>query len=337
MGALLYKPRWVVVAFIGRCLSRAAPLFRKHARMEPDLDSWFADVVSFVCTCAKEAHFDRKAMPPTSHLVIEEDPVLKWLTIAANLGIYACESWGDGGIYYRAFAAARIREIVVRAFNDSIFMDETTIVEMETFRDLRCTLAVEPSLGDNHPFRLERFGAMWSEQPPRSFLSESEEPSSVAHREDIIHKQEPQKDTSDSNKGLSALSNDQTISRPSGIGILNVYGPIVGNVIGMNYSLSVTQEIDNWRVYIEDVIDRSSLPANEKDNVKEQVDTIQATILSGQGKKNPSRLEKLINDIAKMSPEIFDVVIATLANPLAGIGLVLKKISDKAKIEVTAK
>ncbi len=34
-----------------------------------------------------------------------------------------------------------------------------------------------------------------------------------------------------------------------------------------------------------------------------------------------------------MAPDILDVVVATLGNPLAGIGVAIKKIAEKAKEE----
>jgi hypothetical protein len=34
-----------------------------------------------------------------------------------------------------------------------------------------------------------------------------------------------------------------------------------------------------------------------------------------------------------MAPDILDVVVATLVNPLAGLGVAAKKIADKAKEE----
>jgi hypothetical protein len=36
--------------------------------------------------------------------------------------------------------------------------------------------------------------------------------------------------------------------------------------------------------------------------------------------------------MAAMAPDILEVAIATLVNPLAGIGLVAKKIGDKAQV-----
>lgn len=133
--------------------------------------------------------------------------------------------------------------------------------------------------------------------------------------------------------------------KPNGINIkssgsVNIGGDVVGrdkithNI--NNVASTFEQEVNNWRVQIEHVIDSANLPADEKSDVKKQVDTIQEAILSDK-EKNPSRLEKLINTIAVMSPDIFDVIVSTLANPLAGIGLVLKKIGDKAKVEAPVK
>jgi hypothetical protein len=123
-------------------------------------------------------------------------------------------------------------------------------------------------------------------------------------------------------------------------GSISVGGDIVGrDKITHNVSNNIfelEQEISHWYVQVEKAIDGSNLPADKKSDVKKQVDTIKKTILSDQG-KDPGTIEKLINTLAVMSPDIFDVVISTLANPLAGIGLVLKKVSDKAKIEVITK
>jgi len=123
-------------------------------------------------------------------------------------------------------------------------------------------------------------------------------------------------------------------------GSINIGGDVVGHdKITHNASNNIStfeQEVNNWRIQVEHVIDSSNLPADEKRIVKKQVDTIQETILNDKG-KNPSGLEKLINTLTVMSPDIFDVIISTLASPLAGIGLVLKKIGDKAKIEASAK
>lgn len=97
-----------------------------------------------------------------------------------------------------------------------------------------------------------------------------------------------------------------------------------------NESLS---SIIGWMTQINKNID--SLPnvsQAEKEDLKQQVEKIGDEVQKG-SKAEVGRLEKLINTLNVMAPDIFDVVIVTIANPLAGIGLVIKKIGDKAKLE----
>ena len=97
-----------------------------------------------------------------------------------------------------------------------------------------------------------------------------------------------------------------------------------------NESLS---SIVEWMTQINKKID--SLPKisqAEKQDIKQQVEKIGDEVQKG-SKAEVGRLEKLINTLSVMAPDIFDVVIATLANPLAGIGVAIKKIGDKAKLE----
>ena len=66
--------------------------------------------------------------------------------------------------------------------------------------------------------------------------------------------------------------------------------------------------------------------------IKQQVSKLQTDISNGKV-VNPNRLEKLINTLGVMGPDIFDVAVSTLINPLTGVGLTLRKISDRVKLE----
>jgi len=91
--------------------------------------------------------------------------------------------------------------------------------------------------------------------------------------------------------------------------------------------------LTQWRAQIEAKIDaQPDLSAEDKKDLKEQVVKIETEAAKGE-QVEPSRLEKLINTLSVMGPDIFDVAVTTLANPLSGIGLVLKKIGDRAKLE----
>lgn len=96
-------------------------------------------------------------------------------------------------------------------------------------------------------------------------------------------------------------------------------------------------DLAQWQTQMDQAIDQTaSLSAAEKQDLKEQVAKIQQEAAKGD-KVDVGRLEKLINTLAPMAGDIFEVAITTLASPLLGIGLVLKKIGDKAKIEKQAK
>ena len=120
---------------------------------------------------------------------------------------------------------------------------------------------------------------------------------------------------------------------------LNIGGDVVGGdkktiYNQVNNQVEIYQVLEKWEAQISYKVDSLSLPKDEKDDIKNQLSAIKEAISQD---KNPSRIEKLINMLAIMSSDIFEVAITTLANPLAGIGLTLRKIGDKAKIESQAK
>ncbi|CAG1015806.1 hypothetical protein ANRL4_05600 [Anaerolineae bacterium] len=96
---------------------------------------------------------------------------------------------------------------------------------------------------------------------------------------------------------------------------------------------SLAQDLARWQQRLEAAIDaRSGLSATEKQDLKDQVAKIQEEAVRGD-KADVGRLSKLISMLAPMAEDIFEVAITTLANPLLGVGLVVKKIGDKAKVE----
>jgi len=92
-------------------------------------------------------------------------------------------------------------------------------------------------------------------------------------------------------------------------------------------------DLTEWRAGMEAKIEMlAELSEEDKKDLKVQVTKIAEEAAKGK-KANPGRLAKLVNVLSVMAPDIFEVAVATLANPLAGIGLVLKKVGDKAEVE----
>ena len=98
-------------------------------------------------------------------------------------------------------------------------------------------------------------------------------------------------------------------------------------------SSNLESTLAEWKSRMEAWIDsQATLSQDEQKDLKEQVAKIETEAAKGD-QADASRLERLINTLAVIGPDIFEVAVTTLANPLAGIGLVLKKIGDRAKLE----
>ena len=75
----------------------------------------------------------------------------------------------------------------------------------------------------------------------------------------------------------------------------------------------------------------------KKEDLRAEVQEIQSTVTEA-AKKNEkvdeSFMSRRFRNIARMAPDVLDVIVATLANPLAGLGVAVKKIAEKAKEEI---
>jgi hypothetical protein len=87
-----------------------------------------------------------------------------------------------------------------------------------------------------------------------------------------------------------------------------------------------------WRKQIGREVGRlKGVSEEDKSILKQNIEQIAREAEKGT-QADASRLERLINTLSAMAPDILDVAIATLSNPLAGIGLAVKKIGDKARV-----
>jgi hypothetical protein len=91
-----------------------------------------------------------------------------------------------------------------------------------------------------------------------------------------------------------------------------------------------TAPLVGWIDVVKEEIDSlQGVSPAEKDDLKEQVDKIDKEARKG-SKAEIGRLEKLINTLSVLAPDIFDVVIATLASPLTG-GWYSERLAAKQK------
>jgi cell division septum initiation protein DivIVA len=77
-----------------------------------------------------------------------------------------------------------------------------------------------------------------------------------------------------------------------------------------------------------------------KEDLKAEVQEIQQTVTEAAASQKPveeSSLSRHFRNIARMAPDVLDVIVATLGNPLAGLGVAVKKIAEKAKEDTVSK
>lgn len=81
---------------------------------------------------------------------------------------------------------------------------------------------------------------------------------------------------------------------------------------------------------------RANTSPADKEDIKAEVQEIQSTVTAAAQKNekiDESFIARRFRNIARMAPDVLEVVVATLGNPLAGLGVAVKKIAAKAKEE----
>ena len=80
----------------------------------------------------------------------------------------------------------------------------------------------------------------------------------------------------------------------------------------------------------------TKISPTDKEDLKAEVKEIQFTVTEAIKKNedvDEGFLSRRFRNIARMAPDVLDVVVATLGHPLAGLGAAVNKIAEKAKEE----
>jgi hypothetical protein len=126
--------------------------------------------------------------------------------------------------------------------------------------------------------------------------------------------------------------------------ISNVSGKV--NVAGENIETHETTKAGLSAVDIKQLFDQlyTSIESNkqtspaDKEDLKAELKEIQSTVTEAVQKNenvDEGFLSRRFRNIARMAPDVLDIVVATLGSPLAGFGVAVKKIAEKAKEETT--
>lgn len=100
------------------------------------------------------------------------------------------------------------------------------------------------------------------------------------------------------------------------------------NVVGS----TVTLQGDYIQQILTEIEAHPALDPLDKEDLKSDVKELQKEDEKGQ-EADESRISRHLRNIKRMAPDILDVVLASIGNPVAGFGMAAKKVAEKMKSE----
>ncbi|MEW6028503.1 MAG: hypothetical protein ACOYZ8_01990 [Chloroflexota bacterium] len=112
-----------------------------------------------------------------------------------------------------------------------------------------------------------------------------------------------------------------------------VGGNVTGSTIVTGDGNRITASSKFVAIYHQ-VDERVDLPAADKSDLKAELQTFEDEDKKGP-EANEGFLAQRLRNIKRIAPDILDVVIATIGNPVAGFGVIAKKVAEKMKAEAS--
>ena len=114
-------------------------------------------------------------------------------------------------------------------------------------------------------------------------------------------------------------------------GAVFVGGDVQGShIVTGNHNQIGNQELmhdDLFAEILEKIEQRSDTPAEDKEDLKANVAEIKAET-EKEEQADPSFLARRLRNIQRIAPDIAEVVLATLANPIAGFAAIVKQVAQ---------
>lgn len=112
-----------------------------------------------------------------------------------------------------------------------------------------------------------------------------------------------------------------------------------GNVLGDHSSATVIKQAADaeaiaraFREFYRAVDTKADLSGQEKADLKAELEEVEEEIVKGEG-ADEGFIGRRLRNVKRMAPDIWDVVITTFGSPVAGLGMVARKIAAKMKAE----
>ena len=120
----------------------------------------------------------------------------------------------------------------------------------------------------------------------------------------------------------------------AGNGSIVISGDVNGSnvILGDNNIVNATHVVNVFQSIYRAVDEHPKLSPAEKADVKAEIKDVEKEIEKGE-QADESGVTRHLRNVQRMAPDILDVVVTTLGNPVAGLGMVAKKVAEKMASE----
>ncbi len=105
-----------------------------------------------------------------------------------------------------------------------------------------------------------------------------------------------------------------------------------GRKASASQGLTAAEIDDLFQTVFQMLEQKTDLPNAKKEEIKETVELIKGETQKGI-EANETALRHYFRTLARMAPDILDVIVATATNPILGAGTIIRKVAEKAKAE----
>lgn len=129
------------------------------------------------------------------------------------------------------------------------------------------------------------------------------------------------------------MANKKKDGLKAGNGSIVIGGDVTGsNIVQGNHNVIAHQTIQLtpfFQTIYKVVEEHSTLTPSEKEDVKAELEEVKSALEEKQ--PDVSFLARRFRNLKRMSPDIVDVAMETLKNPMSGVAEIIKKVANKIK------
>lgn len=105
-------------------------------------------------------------------------------------------------------------------------------------------------------------------------------------------------------------------------------GKFVGRDDNSQEGMSALEAQKLFAKLYETIETKTEISSDDKSDLKNEIEELRKELTKGE-KADENFLQRRLRNIGRVAPDILEVTVATIANPVAGFGMIARKIAEK--------